>query len=350
MLWWGGLVGTGRVEAARTVLSVLFRAAHRRPRGKLTGMRVLVTGGAGFIGSHVADALLQEGHAVVVVDDLSTGRQENVPVRAAFRQGDIRDQEFLRRVFDEFRPEVVSHQAAQTSVAVSTREPVRDAQINVVGSLQLFEQCVHRGVQRVVFASTGGAVYGEVPEPQCASLDWAPRPLSPYACSKFAVECYLRAYAHEHGLRSTILRYANVYGPRQDPHGEAGVVAIFAQRLLDGQPLQINARRELGDAGCVRDYVFVGDVVRCNRLAVEGAIAQPIVNVCTGEPTSTLELARALGTVLGVEPELHYAPRRPGDIERSVLDGGALLAGHPPTTLGEGVRQTVAWFETRRPQ
>jgi UDP-glucose 4-epimerase len=310
-------------------------------------MRFLVTGGAGFIGSHVADALLQEGHAVTVVDDLSTGRRENVPARAAFQQGDIRDEEFLQRVFDEHKPEVVSHQAAQTSVAISTREPVRDAQINVVGTLQLLQQCVRTGVQRVVFASTGGAVYGEVKEPLRARIDWVPSPLSPYACSKFAVEGYLRAYEHEHGLRSTVLRYANVYGPRQDPHGEAGVVAIFAQRLLDRQSLQINARRELGDSGCIRDYVYVGDVVRFNQLAAHGEIKQPIVNVCTGEATSTLELARALGSVLGVEPELRYTPRRPGDVERSVLDGDDPSAAHPRTALSEGLRQTVAWFKTR---
>ncbi len=183
----------------------------------------------------------------------------------------------------------MNHQAAQTSVAVSTREPVRDADVNVIGSLELLGQCVRSKVQRVVYASTGGAVYGEVPEGERATVQRPPRPLSPYACSKFAVECYLRAYAHEHGLASTVLRYANVYGPRQDPHGEAGVVAIFTERLLSAQPIQVNARREVGDAGCVRDYVYVGDVVRYNCLAVDGAIAAPIVNVCTGEATNTLD-------------------------------------------------------------
>jgi UDP-glucose 4-epimerase len=310
-------------------------------------MRILVTGGAGFIGSHVADALLADGHAVTVVDDLSTGRRENVPRAARFEPGDIRDPAFLTGVFDRFEPDIVSHQAAQTSVAVSTREPVRDAQINLIGTLHLLDQCIRKKVKRLVFASTGGAVYGEVAEPLRASIDRAPRPLSPYACSKFAVECYLGAYAHEHGLASTVLRYANVYGPRQDPHGEAGVVAIFTQRLLDREPIQINARRELGDEGCVRDYVFVGDVVRYNCLAIAGKLEQPLVNVCTGEATSTLALARTLGEVLGVEPSLRYGPRRAGDVERSVLDGGPLLAAHPPTTLADGLRQTVAWFKTR---
>ncbi len=313
----------------------------------LAGMKVLVTGGAGFIGSHVAEALLHDGHVVAVVDDLSTGSRQNVPAAAAFHQGDIRDDGFLRRVFDQVGPDVVCHQAAQTSVAVSTREPVRDAQINVIGSVELLQQSVRCGVGRIVYASTGGAVYGEVPEGERASVEWPPRPLSPYACSKFAVECYLRAYAHEHGLHFTVLRYANVYGPRQDPHGEAGVVAIFCERLLSGAALQINARRELGDTGCVRDYVFVGDVVACNRMAVDGVFVEPVVNVCTGEATSTLALARELGTAVGVEPALSYAPRRPGDVERSVLDGGALHTTHPPTLLARGLAETVAWFRQR---
>jgi UDP-glucose 4-epimerase len=312
----------------------------------LAAMRILVTGGAGFIGSHVADALIERGHSVLVVDDLSTGRRENVPARADFRQGDIRDAAFLARVFDEFRPEVVSHQAAQTSVSVSTREPVRDATINVVGSLEVLAQCVRHKVQRVVYASTGGAVYGEVPEGERASVQSPAQPLSPYACSKFAVECYLRAYAYEHGLVTTVLRYSNVYGPRQDPHGEAGVVAIFTERLMRGQPIQINARRELGDAGCVRDYVYVGDVVRYNVLAVDGGLAAPIVNVCTGEATNTLDLARGLAAAVGIQPEIRPAERRPGDVERSVLRLEP-LAGVAPTPLADGLRATADWFKAR---
>ena len=311
-------------------------------------MRILVTGGAGFIGSHVADTLLQQGHEVAVVDDLSTGRRENVPAAATFHQGDIRDAAFLQGVFDRHAPEVVSHQAAQTSVSISTREPVRDASINVVGTIELLQQCVRTKVQRVVFASTGGAVYGEVEEPRKAQVDWQPCPLSPYACSKFAVENYLRMYQKEHGLSFTVLRYANVYGPRQDPHGEAGVVAIYCQRLLDRQPLQVFARREVGDPGCVRDYVFVADIVRANLLAVAGSLREPIVNVCSSVATTTLELARAIGAVLDVEPELRFGPRRPGDVERSVLDGAGLLQAYPPTALAEGLRQTAAWFAQRR--
>ena len=313
----------------------------------LAGMRVLVTGGAGFIGSHVADSLLAAGHDVLVVDDLSTGRRENVPDKALFRQGDICDGAFLASAFDAFSPDAVCHQAAQTSVAVSTREPRRDAMCNVIGSIEVLQQCVRKRVARVVYASTGGAVYGEVPDGTRASVDTPARPLSPYACSKFAAECYLRAYAFEHGMSFTILRYANVYGPRQDPHGEAGVVAIFSQRVLAGQPIQINARRELGDAGCVRDYVYVGDVVRYNRLALDGGIAEPVVNVCTGQETTTLDLARMLGNVCGVTPTLTNGSRRPGDVERSVLMGGDAARTLPPTSIEQGLRETVAWFKAR---
>ena len=307
-------------------------------------MRALVTGGAGFIGSHVCDALLAAGHEVTVVDDLSTGREANVPKAATLRRGDLRDRAFMTSVFDEVRPEVVCHQAAQTSVAVSAREPVRDAQINVLGSLELLEQCVRLRVQRVVYASTGGAVYGEVPDGERATVEWPPRPLSPYAVSKLAVEHYLRGYQQEHGLSSTVLRYANVYGPRQDPHGEAGVVAIFGRRLIDGQPIQINARKQTGDDGCVRDYVYVGDVVRWNMLAIEGAVSEPIVNVCTGRGITTLELARAMAEALGVKPTLGYGGRRPGDVERSVLESDAAHRRIPPTELRDGIAATCAWL------
>ena len=307
-------------------------------------MRALVTGGAGFIGSHVSDALLAAGHMVTVVDDLSTGRAENVPARATLRRGDLRDRAFMASVFDDVRPEVVCHQAAQTSVAVSTREPVRDAQVNVVGSLELLEQCVRLKVSHVVYASTGGAVYGDVPDGERASIDWAPRPSSPYAVSKLAVEHYLRGYQLEHGLRYTVLRYANVYGPRQDPHGEAGVVAIFGRRLIDGQPIQINARKQSGDDGCVRDYVYVGDVVKWNMLAIEGAVSEPMVNVCTGRGITTLELARAMAEALSVTPQIGFGNRRSGDVERSVLESDAAHRRVPPTDLRTGIAATCTWL------
>jgi UDP-glucose 4-epimerase len=310
-------------------------------------MKVLVTGGAGFIGSHVADALLTAGHEVVVLDDLSTGRRVNVPDRASFVQGDIRDVAVVGKLFSEVKPDVVTHQAAQTSVAISTREPLRDADVNILGSLNILNHCVQHKVQRLVFASTGGAIYGEVPDGTRASEDTAPNPLSPYACSKFAVEKYLNAYAREHGLASSVLRYANVYGPRQDPHGEAGVVAVFAQRVLHAEPIQINARKTKGDDGCVRDYVFVADVVKANLYAIEGRLKQSPLNVCTGVATTTLELARLMESAAGVPAKLTHGARREGDVERSVLDPGDPAPLGPALPLSEGISRTVAWFRER---
>lgn len=311
-------------------------------------MRVLVTGGAGFIGSHIADALLDAKHDVVVLDDLSTGRRENVPPHASFVQGDIRDAACVEALFREHRPEIVCHQAAQTSVSVSTREPVRDAEINVIGSIRVLEACRAHGVARIVFASTGGAIYGEVPEGERATESWPGQPLSPYACSKLAFESYLAAYRREHGVESTVLRYANVYGPRQDPHGEAGVVAIFSERLAAGAPIRVNARREKGDAGCVRDYVSVRDVVRANVRAVEGVLRAPILNVGTGRGTTTLELSEVIAGALGVRATREHGPRRAGDIERSVLEPSAeLTAVAAPISLEEGLAETARWFAAR---
>jgi UDP-glucose 4-epimerase len=290
---------------------------------------------------------LAASHEVLVVDDLSTGRRENVPQRAKLAQIDIRNAAAVASAFAEFKPEVVTHQAAQTSVSVSTREPVRDAEINVLGGLNVLGECVKHKVQRLVFASTGGAIYGEVPDGKRASVEWAPNPLSPYACSKFAFENYLNAYAREHGQKSIVLRYANVYGPRQDPHGEAGVVAIFAQRLLKGEAIQVNARKQTGDDGCVRDYVYVADVVKANLLAIEGKLGLSPVNVCTGEATTTMELARMMERASGAKAVLKHGPRREGDVERSVLDPGSPPPLGPATTLADGIAKTVAWFKER---
>jgi len=317
----------------------VFRLASPR-------MRIAVTGGAGFIGSHLADALLDQGHQVLVVDDLSTGRRDNVPAGATFAEVDIRDGEALSKAFAGFRPDVVSHQAAQTSVSVSTREPVRDAEVNVVGTIRLLEACVDHSVSRIVFASTAGAIYDVVPEGERAEVGRPMEPLSPYACSKLSGESYLRCWESEHLLPHTILRYANVYGPRQDPHGEAGVVAIFMRRLLEGRPIAIFARSGEGDAGCVRDYVYVGDVVRANLRALAGELTAPIVNVCTGEATTTLELSARIERALGVDVEPGFGPRRPGDLERSVLEPDPDVL--PSTvTLDDGLRATAEWFRRR---
>jgi UDP-glucose 4-epimerase len=311
-------------------------------------MRILVTGGAGFIGSHLAEAALSRGYEVWVVDNLSTGRRENVPAAARFVELDIRDAAGVAQLLAEARPRVISHQAAQTSVSVSAREPVRDAETNILGSLNIANAALAHGVERLIFASTGGAIYGEVPEGTRAKEGDPTLPLSPYGCSKLAFENYLRYYAREHGLKSTVLRYANVYGPRQDPHGEAGVVAIFAQRVREKQPLQINAKSAVGDAGCVRDYVFVEDVVKANLAAIEGAVAEPVLNVCTGEATTTQMLVEPLQRELGAGSELRFGARRPGDLERSVLDPTRCRQTiGPATSLSEGLARTARWFKDR---
>ena len=307
-------------------------------------MRVLVAGGAGFIGSQIADALIAAGHQVLVIDDLSSGRRENVPREAGFAQVDIRDVEKLLSAVADFRPQAVSHQAAQVSVSKSARRPVWDAEINVIGSLNLLHACVRHGIERLVFASSGGAIYGEVPEGRRAAVDWPAHPLSPYGTAKLAVEHYLDFYRHEYGLVSCILRYANVYGPRQDPYGEAGVVAVFSTNLLRGESIQINARAETGDPGCVRDYVYVGDVVGANLAALQGRLDGRIVNVGTGRATSTLELARIVEAAAKVKATIRFGPHRVGDLERSVLDASEDDPVHPYTPLEEGIEETVAWF------
>ncbi|MBM4246566.1 MAG: NAD-dependent epimerase/dehydratase family protein [Deltaproteobacteria bacterium] len=312
-------------------------------------MRIVVTGGAGFIGSHVADAALAAGHEVLVVDDLSSGKRHNVPAGARFEQLDIRKAEPLLAAFRAFKPEVISHQAAQTSVSVSTREPLRDAEVNVLGSLNVMEAALSVGAGRLVFASTGGAIYGEIADGRRAREEDPALPLSPYAVSKLAVEGYMRAMSVDRGLVYTVLRYANVYGPRQDPHGEAGVVAIFAQRLQAKLPIQINAKRELGDAGCIRDYVYVSDVVRANLAALEGTLVEPVINICTGEETSTAMLADQLERHFGRASERRAGPRRPGDVERSVLDPvRCRKAIGDATSLAQGLAQTAAWFVAQR--
>lgn len=311
-------------------------------------MKILLTGGAGFIGSHIADALLEAGREVVVMDDLSSGSAENVPEKALFLEADIRDRDAVARAFEAHRFDAVCHQAAQTSVSVSTREPIRDAEVNVIGSLNLLEACREHGIAHFVFASTGGAIYGEIPEGQRAGEAWTPHPISPYACAKLSFETYLRAYGHEHGTPYTILRYGNVYGPRQDPHGEAGVVAIFSQRLVAGDPVRINAREEVGDAGCIRDYVYVKDVVRANLLALEGKLTDHVLNVGTGVGTSTLQLAESIERALEVDAVKEHGSRRAGDLERSVLEpNDQLLAFGAPVPIDEGIAATARWFRAR---
>jgi UDP-glucose 4-epimerase len=304
-------------------------------------VRAIVTGGAGFIGSHVAEALLARGDEVHAVDDLSNGKRDNVPHGADLYVADVRDD--LRPLFDRIRPDVCFHLAAQASVSVSVKEPVLDAAVNVLGTIRVLEAALPHGA-RVVFSSTGGAIYGECEEPAPEASER--RPLSPYGTSKLCGEEYLAAFGRLHGTQHVVLRYANVYGPRQDPHGEAGVVAIFFNRLLEGQRPRI-----FGDGGHVRDYAYAGDVARATLAAAEGPPG--VYNVGTGIGTTTLEIAQKCTGVAGVDAEPEFAPPRAGDLRRSLLDASLAareLGWRPETTLDEGLRLTWESFAAGKEQ
>ncbi len=311
-------------------------------------MRVLVTGGAGFIGSHVVERLLAAGDEVAVLDNLSTGRRENVPRGVRFYETDVRDRAGTLEALAEFRPDAVNHQAAQASVVVSVRDPRLDADVNLIGGLNLLDACVESKVQRFVFASTGGAIAGEVAEGDWAREDVVPKPISAYAIHKLALEQHLAVYRAQRGLDYRILRYSNVYGPRQDPHGEAGVIAIFLDSVLAGRTLHVNALHSAGDPGCLRDYVYVTDVARMNELALRGAVAEPIANVCTGIGTSTRDLAAAVIRATGRSVPVESRPPRAGDIGLSVLDPTL-----PERYLGDlvglerGLAGTAEWARQR---
>jgi len=311
-------------------------------------MRVLITGGAGFIGSHIAEQALARGDEVLVLDDLSSGRRENVPPAAPLEVVDIWDRERMTGTGRTARPEAVRHQAAQASVVVSMRDPRLDAEVNLLGGLAVAEAAAQVGA-RLVFASTGGAIYGEVTRPEGAAEATVPCPISPYAIHKLAFEQLLAVFAREGRLSARILRYANVYGPRQDPHGEAGVVAIFSRLALRGEPLRVFGKQSEGDDGCIRDYVYVGDVARANLAALHGELDVPVLNLGSGVATSTRELAVALLRAAGSQSPLAVGPPRAGDVGRSVLDPSLSVARFgAPTPLAEGLARTVDWFRDHR--
>jgi UDP-glucose 4-epimerase len=313
---------------------------------KVHGMKALLTGGAGFIGSHVADAYLAAGHEVVIVDDLSSGSRANIPRGASFYLLNINAPE-LQRVFQHEKPEVVNHHAAQISVTVSARDPALDARLNALGFLNVLECCRLCGVKKVIFASSGGAIYGDsslerVPE------DFPPQPFSPYAIHKQAGESYLRFYKGQHGMDYTILRYANIYGPRQDPFGEAGVISIFINTLLRGQIPTLNAYPE-NPEGMARDYVFVEDVARANLLALAKGAGEAL-NIASGQPVRTKSLLAGICSSMGKELAYTQAGPRPGDIRYSCLDNSkarAVLGWKPAMSLEEGLRRTIAFFKAR---
>ena len=311
--------------------------------------RVLVTGGAGFIGSHVADGFLERGDQVWVVDDLSSGKRENVPEGATFHEVDIADPA-LRDLFRDVRFDVVNHHAAQIDVRVSVSDPQRDARVNVLGLLNLTEGALEVGSKRFVFISSGGVVYGEptvFPTPESAPK----LPLSPYGVTKLTGELYLNYYRQVRGLEYVALRYGNVYGPRQDPHGEAGVVAIFSNRLLDGASLTV-----FGDGEQTRDYVFVRDVVAANMLVSDmdlgggEGLDSVAFNVGTESGTSVNKLADVLEGIAGSSPDRDHQPARAGELLRSALDTSRLrtVGWSPGWTLEQGLRETYEFIAGSR--
>src|SRR5216684_2211014 len=309
-------------------------------------MRILVTGGAGFIGSHTVDALVEAGAGEIsVLDDLSSGKRHQVNAKAAFFQIDLRDAAAVKSVIEKTRPEVIIHSAAQMDVRRSVADPAFDAQVNVVGFLNLIEVARQHGLRRVIFSSTGGAIYGEQDEFPC-SEDHPLRPVSPYGVAKLATEAYLFFYKVQYGIDYLSLRFGNVYGPRQDPQGEAGVVAIFCGRILDGKPVTI-----YGTGEQTRDYVFVGDVVRAIVAALKSTASGVALNIGTGIETTVNELYSTLAGIADFPTHPEYGPAKPGEQMRSVISparAAEVLAWHPETKLEAGLEETFKYFKDQR--
>ncbi|HXF85226.1 MAG TPA: SDR family oxidoreductase [Anaerolineales bacterium] len=304
--------------------------------------KILVTGGAGFIGSHVVDLFLEHGYEVVILDDLSTGRASNINPRAKFYQMDIRDPK-VRDIFAVERPDFVSHHAAQIDVRRSVAQPLFDADVNILGSLNIIECAKEFGIKRFIYISTGGAVYGE-PEYLPCDENHPVNPICQYGASKHTVEHYLYMYHVNYGLKYTVLRYPNVYGPRQDPHGEAGVVAIFTGKMLAGEPVTIN-----GDGEQTRDFVYVGDCARANYLAITVDHQPAIYNLGWGKPTSVNEIFSALAKITGYALPPNYGPAKVGETRHIYLDAAKAqrdLGWTPTLSLEEGLERTVEYFKT----
>ncbi len=307
-------------------------------------MKVLVTGGAGFIGSHIVELLIDEGYEIVIVDDLSSGYEQNIHEKAAFYKLDIQDQE-LESVFMKEKPDYVCHQAAQKDVRLSVSDPIFDAKINILGTINLLQNSVKYGIKKVVFASTGGAIYGEqdiFPAPENHPL----KPICPYGITKLAVENYLYYYKTLYGLDYAALRYSNVYGPRQDPHGEAGVVAIFAEKMLNNEPPVIN-----GTGSQTRDFVCVKDVAKANLLALKDTSAESVFNIGVGIEMSVNELFNHLKDILNASVEEEHAPAKEGEQQRSVIEcnrAKEVLGWTPQISIREGVQQTCEYFSSKQ--
>jgi UDP-glucose 4-epimerase len=304
-------------------------------------VKILVTGAAGFIASHVADAYVAAGHEVIVLDDLSRGAKKNVNPKARFYQCDIRDREAVEEIFLGERPAIINHHAAQMDVRRGVREPIFDAQVNILGSLNLIEAAVAHGAKRFIYVSTAGAGYGE-PKQMPVPENYPTNPITPYGISKHTVEHYLFTFQFLYGLPYVVLRYGNVYGPRQNSQGEAGVFAIFCEQMLAGvQPLIY------GDGRKLRDYVYISDVVAANVAALERG-SNEMFNIGSGVPTADLEVFQIVRQLLGKQVEPKYVARRPGEIDNICLDiskAKSILNWEPRVPLPEGARLVVSHFQ-----
>lgn len=302
-------------------------------------MKILVTGGAGFIGSWVSDVFIQEGHQVLIIDDLSSGSKENLPKEAEFIECDIRNFKKVEEIISDFKPDVIDHHAAQIDVRKSVENPMHDAEINIVGTLHLIESAIRNKVKKFIFASTGGAIYGE-PEIIPADEKTYPFPISPYGTSKYAVEKYLGYYNAVHGFDYVALRYANVYGPRQNPHGEAGVIAIFCNRILSDSPCTV-----FGDGGQTRDYVYVGDIAKANIKSLDAPVGS--YNIGTGIESSVNDLISELKKSSGINFQVDYGEERLGEVQSislEVTQAEKVLGWKPSINLADGIQKTWNWF------
>jgi UDP-glucose 4-epimerase len=305
-------------------------------------MKILVTGGAGFIGSNVVDAYTEAGHEVAVVDNLTTGKRENLNSKAKFYEVDIRNKEKLLQAITAFSPEIINHHAAQIDVRKSVEDPAYNAEVNEIGTLHLLEAAVKAKVRKIIFSSTGGAIYGEVTKKSGADENHPQEPISPYAITKRSAEMYLHSYKVNSGLNYTVLRYGNVYGPRQDPLGEAGVIAIFCGKMMRGEQPTI-----YGDGNQLRDYIYVADVAQLNHLVLDKGDNQ-IYNVGTGKGTSVNDLFGCLKGIMKFDKEAVYAPPRTGELFRSVLNCKKIrkeLDWKAKTSVKKGLKLTLKWYK-----
>ena len=304
--------------------------------------RILVTGGAGFIASHVVDAYIELGHQVLVVDNLSSGDKANLNSQAEFIKADITNREEITQIIQDFKPQIINHHAAHILVGNSVANPQFDAQVNILGVLNIMEAAKEINLKKIIFASTGGAIYGDKPTP--FSEDMIEQPLSPYGVSKKAAELYLHYYFTQYGIDYLILRYSNVYGPRQNPHGESGVVAIFSDLIHKGEQPVIN-----GDGTHTRDYVYVKDVAKANVLALETDFCGPI-NIGTQTEISTNEVFDKIAQEFGVKLEKNYTKERPGEQITSSLTyqrAKEVLGWEPTVNFDQGIKETIEWYQQK---